>query len=272
MTRTSKGVKLIIIVMVIYLFIPFVITGLYSLASKWSTTVLPEGYTLKHYAEMFLSERFWSAILRSVGISVAGVSLAVLIMTPLVYVVITFTPKLEGLLKALTLMPYAIPGVISATALLNTYGGTDLPMVAVLAGSYFVFIMPLMYSGISNAMRAIDIVPVSEAARVLGASTLQTFLRIIVPGIGPGILVSTLLSFSTLFGEFVIANMLIGGSFETVQIYLYLVMKQTGHLSSAIVVIYVFIMTLICIALIKLSGGKKPAKRTGRRNAHEPVY
>ena len=121
-------------------------------------------------------------------------------------------------------------------------------------------------------MRAIDIVPVSEAARVLGASTLQTFLRIIVPGIGPGILVSTLLSFSTLFGEFVIANMLIGGSFETVQIYLYLVMKQTGHLSSAIVVIYVFIMTLICIALIKLSGGKKPAKRTGRRNAHEPVY
>ena len=81
-------------------------------------------------------------------------------------------------------------------------------------------------------------------------------MRIIVPGIAPGILVSTLLSFSTLFGEFVVANLLIGGSFETVQIYLYLIMKQTGHLSSAVVVIYVFIKTIICAAVMKLSSGK----------------
>ena len=53
------------------------------------------------------------------------------------------------------------------------------------------------------------------------------------------------------------ANLLIGGSFETVQIYLYLIMKQTGHLSSAVVVIYVFIMTIICAAVMKLSSGKK---------------
>lgn len=50
--------------------------------------------------------------------------------------------------------------------------------------------------------------------------------------------------------------MLIGGSYETVQIYLDLVMKQTGHLSSAVVIIYVLIMTLICALVMKLSGGK----------------
>ncbi len=272
MKKTGLGPKAIVIIMVIYLFLPFVITGMYSLASSWSNTVLPEGYTFSHYADMFASERFWMAILRSVLISVAGVALAVIIMTPLVFAVIAFTPKLESIMKALTLMPYAIPGVISATALLGTYGGSSIPMVLVLAGAYFVFIMPLMYSGVSNAMRAIDIVPVTEAARVLGASTLQTFLRVIVPGIAPGILVSTLLSFSTLFGEFVVANMLIGGSFETVQIYLYLIMKQTGHLSSAIVVIYVFIMTLICLAVIKLSGGKQAKDQTGRRKTNEPVH
>ena len=126
----------------------------------------------------------------------------------------------------------------------------------VLAGAYFILVMPLVYSGVNNAMHAIDIVPITEAARVLGASTLTTFLRIIVPGVAPGILVSTLLSFSTLFGEFVVANMLIGGSYETVQIYLDLVMKQTGHLSSAVVIIYVLIMTLICALVMKLSGGK----------------
>lgn len=255
--KTGAGPKVIVIILMVYLFAPFIITGIYSLASNWSNTVLPEAYTLDYYAQMFTSQRFWMAIGRSVLVSVAGVMLAEFIMIPLVFAVAAFSPKMENVLKILTLMPYAIPGVISAAALLQAYGGSELPMVVVLACAYFVLIMPLVYSGLNNAMHAIDIVPITEAARVLGASTWQTFIKIIVPAIAPGILVSTLLSFSTLFGEFVIANMLIGGSYETVQIYLYLIMKQTGHLSSAVVIIYVLIMTVICAALMKLTSGKK---------------
>ncbi len=258
--KGKAGPRTIVIILMVYLFLPFVITGLYSLATNWSNTVLPEGYTLKFYHDMFTSTRFWSAIGRSVGVSAVAVALAILVMTPLTFAIAAFTPKLERLMKALTLMPYAIPGVINATALLSTYGGTSIPMVGVLTGAYFVLILPLIYSGINNAMHAIDIVPITEAARVLGASTWTTFLRVIVPNIAPGILVSTLLSFSTLFGEFVIANLVVGGTFETVQIYLYLVMKQTGHLSSAIVIIYVFILAVISAILMKLTGGKKEKK------------
>lgn len=255
--KRAYGPKIIVIILLIYLFLPFVITGVYSIATDWSNTVLPKGYTLTYYIQMFTSARFWSAIGRSVGVSTVAVGVAVLVMTPLTFAIAAYTPKLENIMKGLTLLPYAIPGVINATALLSSYGGTGIPMVAVLTGAYFVLILPLIYSGINNAMHAIDIVPITEAARVLGASTWKTFIRIIVPNIAPGILVSTLLSFSTLFGEFVVANLLVGGSFETVQIYLYLVMKQTGHLSSAIVIIYVFILTVICTALMKLTGGKK---------------
>ncbi len=259
--KSGLGPKIIVTILMIYLFLPFVITFLYSIAEKWNVTVLPESYTLKFYVEMFTDSRFWAAIGRSIFISALGVFLAVLVMTPVVYAVAAFSPKLERVMKIITLLPYAIPGVISAAALLRAYGGTSIPMVAVLAGAYFILVMPLVYSGINNAMHAFDIVPVTEAARILGASTFTTFIRIIVPGIAPGILVSTLLSFSTLFGEFVVANLLIGGSFETIQIYLYLIMKQTGHLSSAIVVIYVLIMTVICALIMKLSGGKTEKKQ-----------
>lgn len=268
----NRWPKVVVVLTIVYLFLPFLITGLYSVATKWSTTVLPEGYTLRYYVEIFADGRFWSALVRSVGICTVSVALTVVVMTPLVYVVRAFYPKWTGLLRAVTLLPYAIPGVISATALLGAYGGRGIPMVAVLAGAYFVLLMPLLYSGISNAMDAIDIIPVSEAARVLGASTLQIFLRIIVPGVAPGILVSTLLSFSMLFGEFVVVNMLIGGSFETVQIYLYQIMKQTGHLSSALVLIYVAIIAAICVAVIRLSIGKKTPRDAERRNRDEQLY
>jgi putative spermidine/putrescine transport system permease protein len=263
MTKKQKrdhGSRAVVAVLFIYLILPFVITGLYSVATSWSNTLFPVGYTLKHYADMFGSSRFWLAAGRSVGVSTAAVAVAVVVMTPLTYAVAAFSPKLERLMKGLTLMPFAIPGVINATALLSTYGGGDIPMILILTGAYFVMVLPLIYSGIGNALHAIDIVPITEAARTLGASTWTTFFRIIVPGIAPGILVSTLLSFSTLFGEFVVANLLVGGSFETVQIYLYLVMKQTGHLSSALVLIYVFILAVISAILMKVTGDEKETK------------
>jgi putative spermidine/putrescine transport system permease protein len=255
--RRAWGPGIFVAALLIYLFLPFAVTALYSVATNWSNTVLPEGYTLKHYLDMFASQRFWLAAGRSAGVSALAVMLAVMVMTPLTYAVTAFAPGLTRLMKGLTLMPFAIPGVIGATALLRTYGGTDVSMVLVLVGAYFVLILPLIYSGLSNALSAIDIVPVTEAARTLGASTWTVFFRVIVPNIAPGILVSALLGFSTLFGEFVVANLLVGGSFETVQIYLYLVMKQTGHLSSAIVLIYVAILAVISAALIRLTSGKR---------------
>ena len=62
-------------------------------------------------------------------------ALAVLVMTPVVFAIAAFSPRLESVMKIITLLPYAIPGVISAAALLRAYGGTDLPMVLVLAGA-----------------------------------------------------------------------------------------------------------------------------------------
>ncbi|MEA5066987.1 MAG: hypothetical protein VB065_13170, partial [Eubacteriales bacterium] len=100
--KTGFTPKLIVILLMVYLFAPFIITGLYSVASKWSNTVLPEGYTATYYREMFTSARFWMAVGRSVFISVLGVALAIAVMTPLVFAIAAFSPKLERAMKVLT--------------------------------------------------------------------------------------------------------------------------------------------------------------------------
>ena len=126
MKKTKLGPKLIVIFLMIYLFMPFVITGVYSLTDNWSNTILPSTFTLKFYVELFSEGRFWMSILRSVFVSALSVAAAVLVMTPLVFAVCAFTPRLEAVMKMITLIPYAIPGVISAVALLRAYGGTDI--------------------------------------------------------------------------------------------------------------------------------------------------
>ena len=83
--KTGIGPKVIVGILMVYLFLPFFITLVYSLTDMWNITVLPESYTLKFYVEMFTSERFWMAIGRSIFISTVSVALAVLVMTPVVF-------------------------------------------------------------------------------------------------------------------------------------------------------------------------------------------
>lgn len=68
-------------------------------------------------------------------------------------------------------------------------------------------------------------------------------------------MVSTLLSFSVLFGEFVLTNMLVGGHIQTIQVYLYRRVGESGHLASAIAITYFLFILAISMVLMKL--GKK---------------
>jgi putative spermidine/putrescine transport system permease protein len=75
---------------------------------------------------------------------------------------------------------------------------------------------------------------------------------VILPNIWPGVMVSALLSFSVLFGEFVLTNMLVGGHIQTIQVYLYQRVGESGHLASAIAISYFVFILLLSAVLLKL--------------------
>ena len=75
----------------------------------------------------------------------------------------------------------------------------------------------------------------------------------VVANILPGIKISVLLSFSTLFGEFALVNLLIGGRYETIQIMLFKMLKESGHISSALVTTYFAIVLVISYIGLNLS-------------------
>lgn len=62
-----------------------------------------------------------------------------------------------------------------------------------------------------------------------------------------------ILFFRRQIGEFLYANILVGSAYETLQVYLYNIKNQSGHYSSALVIVYfvlIFITTFIA-SLIK---------------------
>lgn len=248
------------VVVLAVLIVPLLATFLFSISTVWQNTILPEGLTLKWYVELFTDERFLFAIGRSFLVSGLTVVISLVIMVPAIFVVSMYFPILEKVLQSVVLLPFALPGVVMAVGLIKIYSSGPVAIsgtIWILIGVYFIVVMPYVYQSTRNSLRSIHAVQLMEAAEVLGAGKAKAFLLVVLPNIMPGVMAASLLSFSILFSEFVLANMLVGGSYEVVQVYLFRMLATDGHLSSATVVTF-FAVIAILFALVIRIGRWKP--------------
>ena len=232
--KTKKkhyGSYLILMIFGLYMIFPLLSTFFYSTSTSWSNTILPEDFTFQWFVQLIEDPNFISAVIRSLTLTVITLVVVLLVMVPTVFLVYMYFPKVDHFMKGLVLMPYAIPGVILATGLLRMYSGSVIPMYAVLVGGLFIGSLPFMYQGVRNSLESVQTKKLMEAAEILGANKFISFIKIILPNIRLGLLITTLLIFSSFFGEFVLTNLLIGGRYETIRIYMLRRMNENGHLS-----------------------------------------
>lgn len=242
-----------------YLILPVLATMLYAFASKWNKTILPEGLTLKWFAALFQDSDFIQAFGRSVLLAGGAVSIALLVIVPAIFVIVLYFPTYEKWIQTAVVMVYSFPGIILAVGLIRVYSQIGIPMIFVVLGAYVVGILPYIYQGTRNSLRNIDARQLLDAAQLLGASKRQAFTKILLPTVYPGLFAGALLSFSVLFGEFVLINLVVGSRFETVQIYLMKKLSTSGHIASAVVFIYIVLMGLLTFVIAIVTKRSKGA-------------
>jgi len=231
--------------------VPALATLLYSLSRQWGATILPEGLTLDWYIKLLHDTRFLVAFGHSLLIAVGTLLLATVVMVPTTFVVAYYFPTLDRWMNIVILMQFAVPPVVSSVGLLQLYADGPLPMVGtpwVLLGCYFTIALPFLYRALATALQGIGMNDLMDAAHLLGASTFRAFMYVILPNIRKALMAALFLSFSLLLGEFVFANMLVGGRYETLNVFLYSIRATSGHYTSAIVMGY-FIFTL-CVTWV----------------------
>ncbi|MGZ9585641.1 ABC transporter permease [Paenibacillus marinisediminis] len=257
--RSGKWHVSVIVVLLLYLFLPIIGTLLFSLAKEWQNDIIPTAYTLKWYGQLWTDLRFYAAMGRTVLVSVLTVSITLTIMIPVIFVLHVYYPKWEKLLQVSIMLPFAFPPVVAAIGLIKIYSSEPVAITGtiwILLGVYFVMIQPFIYQSVKNSLDTINAIDLVDAAEVLGASKMTAFRKVILPNILPGTLVASLLSFSMIFGEFVMSRMLVGGDYETIQMYLYNQMKTSGQSSSAVVMTYFLLILLLSGLVLKLGGWK----------------
>lgn len=242
-------------VMTFIMLLPILATFLNSISTEWSDTILPPGLSGAFYRDVLTEPRFHAALLRSLIVSVPALVLATLIFVPAIIVAHFYWPALDRWMARLVILPYAIPGIVLTVGYLRVFSSEPFAFVGSPLILIFVYIpvcFPLSYLCVKNSLRGIDGGELLDAGRLLGVSDFTVHRRVVVPCILPGVMVSIVLNFAGLISEFVYAKMLVGGSYETLQMYMFSQRDLSGRLSSVIVILYFILILIITVIAFRL--------------------
>ena len=152
MKKSKKGSAAIMLVLIAYLLLPLIVTIVYSLFDKW-TEIVPRGFSVKSYVELFQDPEFLMCILRSLIICVVPIVLTTVNILLAMFVTTLYFPKLDKYVQIICMIPYTIQGVILSVSILAAYVRSETFLsnrMVMLFGAYSVIIMPYIYHGIKN--------------------------------------------------------------------------------------------------------------------------
>lgn len=255
MNKRSKIYANIVITLVImWLVVPLLATVVYSLFEDW-TGIVPRGFTLSNYTKIFTDSAFLTAMYQTVLVCVVPIVITIVVILLALFTVTVYFPKLEKYVQILCMIPYTIQGVILSVSILILYAKNSSILgdrMVMLTGAYCIIILPHIYNGIRNGMRAINMKMLLEAAEMLGESKLKAFFKVIVPNIITGITVSSLLAVGLLFGDYVIIRNLSSTGVNNMQKFLYQAMKRSSTEASAVFVVIILITFAITAVVLTL--------------------
>jgi putative spermidine/putrescine transport system permease protein len=238
----------------LYFLVPLVGTAQFSLQTG------PTTYGFATYAKTLQDPAFQDTFFFSFKLAVATVLISIVLMVPTVYWVNLRLPHLRRTLDFLAVLPFVVPPVTLAVAILRLYqpvpwliGG---PQILILA--YVILALPFTYRSLDAGMRAIDLHTLTEAAQSLGASWGMILLRIILPNLRFAMLSAAFLTVTLVMGEFTMASLML---FNTFAVYMYQIGNEQATQAAALAMISLALTWAAMFGILFLGRG------VGRRQA-----
>jgi len=226
-----------------------------SVGQEWFSTWFPTGMvTFQWYKYALNDHDIVQLLLNTLIVAIGSTGLSIIVGFPAAYVLARKKFRLKSLVMGLYLLPMLIPplayGIPLATILLRYLGG-ELPSVTLIN---VVPTLPFVILILVPFIEQVD-VSLESASRMLGANRFQTFIRIILPLIVPGLLTAGVLAVVRVIAMFELTYLVASADAETLVVTLYGDAFASGmrpeQAINAMAVIYMLTtMFLLGVALI----------------------
>lgn len=218
------------------------------------------GFTTQWYAKLFSNSALISSLWYSIIIAILSTIISVCIGTIGALGLKKYEFKGKKAINNMLYIPIIVPEIVLAVALLIIFMkvGLSLGMGSILIG-HCTFCIPYAVVTIKGRISG-DNDTLEEASMDLGANRIQTFLRVTLPTIFPGVMSAAFLSFTLSFDDVVMSNMLSGARQSTLPV-LILSMNKSGITPDVnaltTIMVLVIVTAMILNSIIQRSLKKK---------------
>lgn len=241
----------------LYLLLPTLIIVLASFTASEHIAFPPQGLSLRWFVRLWeipeVRVSAWRSLLVALGATAVSIGLGVAAAFPLVR---SSFPGREAL-NAFLMSPLILPSLVYGLAALMFVSAVGVPLsIPVLVLSHVAIIVPYVIRTTAASLVLLD-PDLEEAARSLGANTWQTFLRVILPNLLPGIATGGAFAFISSFDNLTVSLFLAGPRVETLPIRLFAMINfdldPAAAAISAVLVVVAFAVVLLAHWALGLS-------------------
>ena len=208
----------------LFLYLPIAVLVVFSFNAARQTAVW-DGLTLDWYRRLLDDEALLGAVRNSLTVASCTTLAATILGTLAALAMGRHQFRGKRPTQALLMLPVVIPEIVLGAALVTFFGVARMRLsLTTVILAHVVF--SISYVAIVVRARLAGLDPsLEEAARDLGAGSFDTFRRVTLPLLFPGIVASALLVFTLSIDDYVITSFVAGVGATTLPLHIYSMLK-----------------------------------------------
>ena len=265
----KKATKWITIAIFIFLYIPMAVLIVGSF-NEGKSLARFDGFTLEQYAELFRDKDLLRLLWNSVLISIIAALVATVFGTFSAVGITNLRPRLRKTVMGLTNIPMTNPDIVTgiSLSLLFVFVGTKMLgqrnslTFWTLLIAHITFNLPYVILNVMPKLQQMD-TSLTDAAMDLGCTPLESFFKVTMPEIMPGVVAGAIMAFTMSLDDFVISYFVTGMDFVTlpVEIYSYTKKPIPPKIYAMFTLLFLLIFVLMVVMnLLQLRFDKKQQK------------
>ena len=247
--------KIIIGLVFLFLYLPIIVLIVFSF-NDTKLNILFEGFTLKWYKILFSNRTLLEAFKNTLLVASISTVISTIIGTISAFGLSRYDFRGKKLVNSLLYIPVVMPDIVIGISLLAIYTLFRLNLgMFTLILAHITFSIPYVLISVRASLEGMNPY-LEEASSDLGASYLQTFFKVTLPSIMPGILSGAMLVFTLSMDDVVISYFTAGPDAVTLPQYIYSMIKSgispdVNALFSLLLLITMIGVTTYSIVLFK---------------------
>jgi len=231
----------------LFLYLPMFVMIVFSFNNS-STSAKWVGFSLRWYKKLLTSTEMLNALYVSLIVAICSTFLSIVLGTCLVFASRWWK---SSLLFNIFYPNIILPDIVLAICVLSIFSFFKVPAGygSLIVGHTIIglgFVVPIVRA------RFVELDPVlTEASLDLGASYLQTFIKVLIPLLMPSLIAASLLVFTISLDDFLIAFFCSGPTVQTLSIYIFSMIRSgidptINAISSCFLAVSSLLILILC--------------------------